>query len=297
MQLLPDPPVTTSSERSVVEGALEDIKYDPNTLSQCPLQCLAPEEDPGHGSNSSARPTSIDSCRSDYKTRVLSDKCVFLSVRAVMGDLHQDQVYRLCVEQLGGIYISGLSFGENLNGVLGHILKSADIFITPHRDNQEYIQATQCNLTIGTPAWITHISSTGAWSAPEEHLLHYPYPKEPARGFEDQMVTTTRYSGKAREYVKKMVVALGGRYTPHLTDMTTCVIAAHLTRTSYQLETGQDKIPVAQWHQIPVVNPLWLEDCFREWAKVPVNDQKYLDFPDDHDWRGQSAKKDRANSI
>ncbi|KEP46808.1 putative calcium-independent phospholipase A2-gamma, partial [Rhizoctonia solani 123E] len=228
MQLLPDPPVTTSSERSVVEGALENIKCDPNTLSQCPLQRLAPEEDPGPGSNSnsSARPTSIDSCQSEYKTRVLSDKRVFFSVRAVMGDPHQDQVYRLCVEQLGGIYISGSSFGENLNGVLGQILKSADIFITPHRDNQEYIQATQCNLTIGTPSWITHISSTGAWSAPEEHLLHYPYPEEPARGFEDQMVTTTRYSGKAREYVKKMVVALGGRYTPHLTDVTTCVIAA-----------------------------------------------------------------------
>ncbi|CAE6476800.1 unnamed protein product [Rhizoctonia solani] len=283
MQLLPDPPVTTSSEKSVVEGASEGIKHDPETLSQCPLQCLALEEDPRHGSNSSARPTSIASGQSEYKTRVLSDKRVLFSVRAVMGDPRQDQAYRLCVEQLGGIYVSGLSFGENLNGVLGQALESADIFITPHRDNKEYIQATQCNLIIGTPAWILHISSTGAWSVPEEHLLHYPYPEEPARGFEDQMVTTTRYSGDARQYIKKVVVALGGRYTHHLTDMTTCVIAARLTPTPYQTLTGLDKIPVARWHQIPVVNLLWLEDCFREWAKLPVNDQKYLSFPDDHD--------------
>ncbi|KAG8712729.1 hypothetical protein FRC11_014366 [Ceratobasidium sp. 423] len=215
-----------------------------------------------------------------FNNRVLDGKRVVFSARAVESDPNQDAIYRYRVEKVGGIYISGLCLGGNR--VSREILESADVFITSYRDNEEYIQATKCNAIIGTSAWILHVSNLGLWSTPEEHLLHYPHPKQPALGFEGQMITITKYTGDAREYLKKLIVALGGRFTPSLSAKNTCMIASNTTISPDQ--PTHNKIYKAREWRVPIVNHLWLEDCFREWARLPVNDQKYLNFPQDRDW-------------
>ncbi|KAH7344950.1 BRCT domain-containing protein [Rhizoctonia solani] len=278
--LFPNPAVLNPdfNEKMVVGGAPEDIADDSKTLVQRRLLRAAIGVDLEPESNSGTQPSSSN--KGACSNRVLGDKRVLFSARAVQNDPNRDQVYRRRVEQVGGIYISGLSLGGD--GVSRAALEDADVFITSYRDNEEYDLATTCNVIIGTPAWILYVTSTGLWSAPKEHLLHYPYPEKPVPGLEEQLITITNYVGDAREYIKKLISALGGKFSPSLTSKITCVIASHITVPPEQ--SKQNKISKAREWRIPVVNHLWLEDCFREWAKLPVSDQKYLNFPQGHDW-------------
>ncbi|KAG8688659.1 hypothetical protein FRC11_005011, partial [Ceratobasidium sp. 423] len=278
--LFPDPLVLSAgfNERMMVEGAPDDIADDPKVLAQRRLLCAAVAMDLDPSSNSGTQPSSSN--KSTFSNRVLGGKRVVFSARAVQSDPNRDQVYRRRVEQVGGIYISGLSLGGD--GVSQAVLEDADVFITSYRGNEEYDLATRCNVIIGTPAWILYVTSMGLWSAPKEHLLHYPYPEETVPGFEDQQITITNYVGDAREYLKKLIAALGGKFTPSLNAKNTCVIASHIAIPPEQ--SKQNKISKAREWRIPIVNHLWLEDCFREWAKLPVSDQKYLNFPQGHDW-------------
>ncbi|CAE7117334.1 unnamed protein product, partial [Rhizoctonia solani] len=271
--LFPNPPILNPdfNERMTVEGVSEDLAEDSKASAQRSLLKAAIEADAGPNSSSD---------KNALSNRVLGDKRIIFSARAVQGDANRDQVYKRRVEQVGGIYISGLSMGGN--GVSRAVLESADIFITSYQGNEEYDLATKCNIIIGTPAWIIYVTSMGLWSAPKEHLLHYPYYEQPVPGFEDQLITITNYVGEAREYLKKLISALGGKFTPSLTSKNTCVVASHITIPPEQMK--QNKISKAREWRIPIVNHLWLEDCFREWTKVPISDQKYLNFPQGHDW-------------
>ncbi|CAE6369218.1 unnamed protein product [Rhizoctonia solani] len=278
--LFPNPPILNPdfNERMVVQGVPTELAENPQALAQRDLLRAAIAADLEPGSNSGTQPSSSN--KSALSNRVLGDKRVVFSARAVQNDPNRDQVYRRRVEQVGGIYISGLSLGGD--GVSRAILEDADIFITSYRGNEEYELATKCDVIIGTPAWILYITSTGLWSAPKEHLLHYPYYEQPVPGFEDQIITITNYVGEAREYLKKLISALGGQFTPSLASKNTCVIASHVTIPPDHPK--QNKISKAREWRIPILNHLWLEDCFREWAKLPISDQKYLNFPQGHDW-------------
>ncbi|CAE6385948.1 unnamed protein product, partial [Rhizoctonia solani] len=279
--LFPNPPILHPdfNEKMVVEGPPENIADGSKALAQSSILRAAIDADLDPGSNSDAQPSPAN--RGVSSNRVLGDKRVVFSVRAVQGDPNRDQVYRRRVEQVGGTYISGLSLGGD--GVPEETLRNADIFITSYRGNEEYDLATKfSNLIIGTPAWILYVTSTGLWSAPREHLLHYPYPEHPVPGFADQHITVTNYVGEAREYLKKLISSLGGKFTPSLTLKNVCVVASHTTIPPEQAK--QNKISKAREWRIPIVNHLWLEDCFREWAKLPMSDQKYLNFPQGHEW-------------
>ena len=83
---------------------------------------------------------------------------------------------------------------------------------------------------------------------PAEQLLHYPVPDFPASGFEKevhlcfsaffyvsnniwmlihQVITVTNYTGKDREYLKKLITLMGGEFTASMSaDKNTAVIAA-----------------------------------------------------------------------
>ncbi|CAE6426855.1 unnamed protein product [Rhizoctonia solani] len=278
--LFPNPPILNPdfNENMVVEGVPENTTDDSKAVTQRGLLRAAIGTDLEPNSNSSTQPSNS---KSPFSNRVLGGKRVVFSARAVQSDPNRDHVYRRRVEQVGGTYISGLSLGGD--GVSEETLKGADIFITSYRGNHEYdLAATFSNLIIGTPAWILYVTNTGLWSAPREHLLHYPYPEHPVPGFEDQDITITNYIGDAREYLKKLISALGGKFTPSMTLKNTCVVASHTTIPPEQAR--QNKISKAREWRIPIVNHLWLEDCFREWKKLPTSDQKYLNFPQGHDW-------------
>ncbi|KAG9090769.1 hypothetical protein FRC06_000887 [Ceratobasidium sp. 370] len=280
--LFPNPPVLDPdyNAKLVVNGGVGagDAPDDSKATTQRRLMRAAAGIEAELGSNSSTQPSSLN--KSQSSNRVLGGKRIVFSARAVQNEPQRDDVFRRRVEQVGGTYISGLSLGEG--GVTKEVLEDADVYVTIYREGDEYDLATTCDVIIGTPAWILYVTSTGLWSEPKEHLLHYPHHERPVRGFEDQLITITNYTGDSREYLKKLIAAMGGKFTPSMTSKNTCVIASHVTVPPNQPK--QNKIEKAREWRIPIVNHLWLEDCFRAWAKMAISDRKYTEYPPGIDW-------------
>ncbi|QRV91030.1 PTCB-BRCT domain protein [Ceratobasidium sp. AG-Ba] len=280
--LFPNPPVLDPdySAKLVLNGGggSVDAPAGPKATAQRRLMRAAVGIDAELGSNPSTQPSSLN--KSQSGNRVLGGKRIIFSARAVQNEPQRDDVFRRRVEQVGGIYISGLSLGDC--GVTKEVLDDSDVYITIYRGGDEYDLAATCNIIIGTPAWILYVTSTGLWSDPKEHLLHYPYYERTIPGFEDQMITITNYTGDAREYLKKLIAAMGGKFTPSMTSKNTCVIASHITVPPHQ--SKQNKIEKAREWRIPIVNHLWLEDSFRAWSKMALSDRKYTEYPPGVDW-------------
>ncbi len=77
--------------------------------------------------------------------------------------------------------------------------------------------------------------------SPKEQFLHYPTPKEGVPDFADkvrqerisrtalivfQEITVTNYTGEAREYLKKLIELLGGKFSPQLSSSRTHILIA-----------------------------------------------------------------------
>lgn len=280
--LFPNPEVLDPNynEQLVLNGgALPTEPVDEaKSVAQRALLRAAAGVDAELHSNPGTQPSSSN--RSAFGNRVLGGKRIVFSATAVQHEPARDEVFRRRVEQVGGTYISGLSLG--VTGVTKEVLEDADVYITTYRENGEYELATTCNVIIGTPAWILYVTSTGLWTSPKEHLLHFPYYEQSVPGFEDQLITITNYTREAREYLKKVIHALGGKFTPSMTTKNTCVIASHVTVPAGQPK--QNKIEKAREWRIPIVNHLWLEDTFRAWTKMPLTDRKYTEYPPGLDW-------------
>ena len=108
-------------------------------------------------------------------------------------------------------------------------------------------QAFRNGKMIGTLTWVFHVQSTGILSRPWDQLLHFPMPNKPTKFFSlhvrtflqfvtspnvlaiilttSQEITVTNYIGEAREYLKKLITAMGAT-TPSMTGKNTVLIAA-----------------------------------------------------------------------
>ncbi|ELU41737.1 PTCB-BRCT domain-containing protein [Rhizoctonia solani AG-1 IA] len=130
------------------------------------------------------------------------------------------------------------------DGVSEETLKGADIFITSYRGNHEY------------------------------DLAHPP----------GSSMSPTQGYGRHRESIF-CIIPIPNIQFPDLKTRSSQLSIAMLNSTTIPPEQArQNKISKAREWRIPIVNHLWLEDCFREWKKLPTSDQKYLNFPQGHDW-------------
>ncbi|KAI0646001.1 hypothetical protein C8Q79DRAFT_967346 [Trametes meyenii] len=150
-------------------------------------------------------------------------------------------------------------------------LEEADIYVTRYRTGPAYAKAYKLRLTIGTLAWLWFVRVSGTLTRPADQLLHYPIPDKPADGFTKQVVTVTNYTGKDREYLKKLITLMGGEFTASMSaERNTVVVAA------YRHGTKTDK--ATSW-SIPIVNHTWVEDCFVQWRYLTPANEKYTKFP------------------
>lgn len=95
------------------------------------------------------------------------------------------------------------------------------------------------------------------------------------------MITVTNYTGAAREYLKRIIEAMGAEFSPTLSARNTVVIAAFTKGT---------KTEKARNWNIPVVHHIWLEDCFRQWKNLTVGMEKYVVFAKDKDYSAELAE-------
>ncbi|KDQ49612.1 hypothetical protein JAAARDRAFT_165491 [Jaapia argillacea MUCL 33604] len=146
----------------------------------------------------------------------------------------------------------------------------ADVLVTRYRAGAAYIKTVKAGKTIGTLPWLFFVQTTGTISRPTDQLLHYPIPRDPVEGFPLHEITVTNYTGEAREYLKKLITAMGAQFTASMSAKNTVVIAAFI---------GGNKTSKAVNWNIPIVNHTWLEDCFVQWQNLTVGVDKYISFP------------------
>ncbi|KAG5651886.1 hypothetical protein H0H81_007043 [Sphagnurus paluster] len=149
-------------------------------------------------------------------------------------------------------------------------VEQCDVYVTRYRCGKAYVQAVRKGKTIGTLPWVFYVHSTGVLSRPMDQLLWYPIPKRTIDGFTAHEITVTNYTGQSREYIKKLITAMGATFTPSMSGKNTVLIAAEIK--------GTKTTKAASW-SIPIVNHLWLEDCFIKWRNLTVATQKYISFP------------------
>jgi hypothetical protein len=105
-------------------------------------------------------------------------------------------------------------------------------------------------------------------------------------------MSITNYSGGARDYLKKLIRAMGAEVTTTMTSATTHLIAArsvikplYFWRSQLIMQcltyskVGEKAARCDEWNII-CVNHLYLEECFRAWRLLPPTamDGRFLDF-------------------
>ncbi|KAI8580609.1 hypothetical protein K450DRAFT_236426 [Umbelopsis ramanniana AG] len=148
-----------------------------------------------------------------------------------------------------------------------------DIYIGRWRQGEDYKQASKDGKIVGSVWWLTNTLARNCVAPPTGTLLDYPMPKSGIKDMHHMVMTITNYNGVARDYVRRLIHALGATYTPNLTQENTHVISSS--------QHGQKYIAGKQWN-LHVVNHLWLEDCFQQWTCKSVAEEKYVYFPDTH---------------
>ncbi|KAF9399340.1 hypothetical protein BGX21_006426 [Mortierella sp. AD011] len=152
---------------------------------------------------------------------------------------------------------------------------SVDIVICRFRIGSLYVQASRDGKIVASADWLLHVLQTGELPSPKASLLHYPIPHECIPEMTSLVMTISNYTGNVREYLKRMIVAMGATYKPTLSNRnasepTTHIICGNASGDKY--EKGHE------WN-VKLVNHLWLEDCFQAWALQSETKPRYTLFP------------------
>ncbi|KAF7297862.1 hypothetical protein HMN09_01007000 [Mycena chlorophos] len=149
------------------------------------------------------------------------------------------------------------------------LINNCDVFITRHRAGVFFL-AWKKKKTIGTLSWLLNVHMTRVLSSPLDQLLYFPHPENPVPGFDQHKISITNYAGDMRDYLKRLITLMGGTFTPGFGKSNTALIAA---------QNNGAKVQSAINFNVPVVNHIWLEDCFIQWKAVHLAAPKYVNYP------------------
>ncbi|KAI5293859.1 hypothetical protein KEM52_005097 [Ascosphaera acerosa] len=149
---------------------------------------------------------------------------------------------------------------------------AADIFVCRYRRGAAYTAAILANKEVGNLAWLFHLITRDAWTAPSRRLLHFPLaPADaPIPGFAGLTISLSNYVGEARTYLENLINAAGAECTKHLRQSNTHLITAHGT---------SEKCTAAREWGIQIVNHLWLEESYAKWRRMPESNPRYTHLP------------------
>ncbi|KAJ9091819.1 hypothetical protein QFC19_008932 [Naganishia cerealis] len=151
-------------------------------------------------------------------------------------------------------------------------LRDCDFYVTPWREGKEYLRAVKHGKIVGTLPWLNHVLKIGRVTAPKDNLLHYPVPRGGIPEFKDCTISVTNYTGEARDYLKRLMSTMDAKFTTTLArEVNTHLIAA--------TKSGEKVSRASTW-SIPVLNHLYLEECFKQWRRLPeAVDDRFTLFP------------------
>ncbi|KAJ1917993.1 regulator of Ty1 Transposition [Mycoemilia scoparia] len=148
--------------------------------------------------------------------------------------------------------------------------KNIDIVICQSRSGPDYTKASRLGKVVGSLIWLYHVFSTQRLVSPMKQLLHYPTPPSGIPGMSEFVIAISNYRSHAREYLKRLIIAMGASYTPYLTRENTHLISA----TPF----GDKHRKAIKWG-IHVVHHVWLERCFQTWSMHSVSHRQFNTFP------------------
>ncbi|KAJ1865099.1 regulator of Ty1 Transposition [Coemansia sp. RSA 989] len=145
-----------------------------------------------------------------------------------------------------------------------------DILLCQHRSGYEYSKASRLGKVIGTFVWLYQAFLTGKITPPTQRLLHYPVPVTKVHRMDRLVITISHYTGPSRDYLQRLIIAMGAQYTPRMTRETTHLVTA--------MAEGRKYAAAIQWN-IEVVNHLWVERCYQRWKLLSVSHPVFTHFP------------------
>ncbi|KAJ2865331.1 regulator of Ty1 Transposition [Coemansia aciculifera] len=148
---------------------------------------------------------------------------------------------------------------------------SVDILVCQHRSGYDYSKASRLGKIVGTFVWLYQAFLSEKLSAPTQRLLHYPVPAVMVAGMERMVITISHYRGASREYLIRLITALGARYTAKMSKDNTHLITAS--------PEGRKYAAALQWN-VNVVNHFWIEQCYQRWKLLTVSHPNFTYFPD-----------------
>lgn len=173
------------------------------------------------------------------------------------------------VQSAGGLCLDTLDAHAS-DDMLQSSVRTADVVVARFRESPEFGAAMRQYTTVGTLPWLVHVLAKGRMISPRDRLLHFPYPSTAVPGFERLTITITNYSGTARTYLKELIAKMGGTFTPHMTPSHDVCVALDLV--------GEKVAKAREWN-IPIVNHIWLEQCFATWTNQNLAQSQYITFP------------------
>ena len=157
-----------------------------------------------------------------------------------------------------------------------------DIYLGKFRQGEYYKASCLSNrIIVGTLQWLYSIVVSQEWTLPlNTNILYYPIPTAPLPDFQGLKVSITNYSGDSRQYLGKLISIMGGYFTTTLTRENDYLVCAKASGKKF--DAALNKWLDANGNvQVKVVNHLWLEDCFTQWALVNDKLDKYKNFGTD----------------
>ncbi|KAJ2008447.1 regulator of Ty1 Transposition [Coemansia thaxteri] len=148
---------------------------------------------------------------------------------------------------------------------------SVDILVCQYRIGYDYSKASRLGKMVGTLVWLYRAFITQRLTAPTQRLLDYPMPLHPVAGMTDMVITVSHYTGASREYLRRLITAMGAQYTAKMTKRNTHLITAS--------QEGRKYAAAISWN-VDVVNHLWVEQCYQRWKVLTVSHPNFTHFPD-----------------
>lgn len=158
----------------------------------------------------------------------------------------------------------------SLGAIVVSSIQDATVFIGRYREGNEYIQAALQGIIIGNLTWLYWMYVYETWVNPELNLLHYPIVKTGLPEMHGMVITISNYQGESRQYLEKLIKALGATFTKNMTPNNTHLIIP--------CESGQKYLAALEWN-IHIVNHLWLEETYAEWKLQNITTPRYTYFP------------------
>ncbi|KAJ2161583.1 regulator of Ty1 Transposition [Coemansia sp. RSA 552] len=148
--------------------------------------------------------------------------------------------------------------------------RRVDVLLCQHRAGYEYSKASRLGKVVGTLVWLYQMMLSSQVAPPTARLLHYPTPPTAVERMGRVVVSISHYTGGAREYLQRLVRAMGAQYAPRMTRATTHLVTA--------CPSGRKYTAAMAWN-VEIINHLWVERCFQQWKLLSVSHSMFTYFP------------------